>query len=955
MPAALPLVALAFHAASVIVPGTGWLVSVAQLATVATISQGVSAVVANNSKPKERGGAIRMTVDPSAPRRLQIGKGLNAGVLVDWYLSGNKNIRLHMPVYLSEGPCGTITRIYGGGRIVHDTPLVHGVKTEITEYRSGQDGDPGARLWVTYYDGRTDQEAAPDLVALDQGWTEDNRMTGCAYVLVEAQWDSDNMRAPPTLQFEGEGVKLYDRRLDTTAGGSGSHRANNPDTWEVTAGDDGANPMVAIDHLVLGRYLNGTRTFGIGQPVSEVPYNLMAHHANISDEDVPLKGGGTQKRYRASGLIFANEDHDTVIRKLATQMACTAADFGGSFGLVGMEARTPVMEIDDGDLVEGMGDFYSPKRPWTDLFSGIEGRFQDPTNLYQPVDYPRVSDEQWVMDDGSEARYATHNLEFEINSERAQRLAMLKGKMLRRQATLRGAYPMWSAELVRGDWFVRTGPRWGEDGKIFEVLDRDINTETGAVTIVANEVYPEDGAWDEELAKDPAPAPTPADGFVPRIDRPEIAATAIALTGATFAKPAVRVEWNETDDVRVADIYIECWPTSGGQKFAQTIALPSDINFAIFDNGIVDGQEYTIRARFVAKNGTYSPWSLVTTATPEAPFTVGGLELEEIIAGMNINAEEILRQSLLYSTNEAAHQALLWIGGEGVGTIASQARTAANGAASDISLLGARNGGGTAFILSIDTLNVPGAGVGASAKSLRTIRSEHDDQKAQIDFYLETVGGQYGGVTLSTNVNGYINGLRFWNDGTPDGSGFIILASEFAIIDPGNGVVAPFSPFSISSGIVRMPNVEIDTLKVDTIETNHIKVLQITEFVTSQAGSYSVPNSGAGWNSAHDVDFEKKSNGSAVRLFIQGECSVASGAEYAFGVRIYRNGVQISRQFNWYFPSLFANTFICEHTIEGGVAATDNFDIMVNMNRSGSGVGSGTVNVTDFSFEEFKR
>lgn len=955
MPAALPLIALSLHA----VEGIAWVNTLAQLATVAAVSQGVSAVVANNSKPKERGGLIKLVVDPAAPRRLQIGKGLNAGVLVDWYLSGTKNTHVHMPIYLSEGPCGRVTRIFGGGRVVHDAPLVHGVKTEITEYRSGQDGDPGPRLWVTYYDGRPTQEAAPDLVALNQGWTTANKMTGMAYVLVEAWWDSDNQRAPPSLAFENEGAKLYDRRKDTTAGGSGSHRLNDPATWEICDGDatEGANPMVAIDHIVLGRYLGGRRVFGIGQPPSDVPYELMAHHANISDEAVDKKAGGTQKRYRASGTIFANEDFDTIIRKIAQQMACTASDFGGRFGLTGMEARTPVLEIDDGDMLKGMGDIYSPKRPWTDLFSGVEGRYQDTNNLYQMIDYPRLTVDEWAEEDGSEARYYSHTLEFEIDVERAQRLALLKGKMLRRQATLRGVYPTWAAELERGDWFVRTGLRFGEDGKIFEVLDRDINTKTGAVTIVANEVYPEDSAWSEELAKDPLPSPTPGDSFVPRMEPPAIVATSIALVGTTFSKPAVRVEFAATDDPRAVFIYIELWPTSGGQKMSATIALPSDINFAVFDNGVVDGVEYTVRARFVAANGTYSNWSSTTTATPVAPFSVGGLEIDEIILGMNVNAEEILRQTLLYSANQAATEALLWIGGETVGSIASTSRTASTNVATDLGLLGVRFGMSSSFILNLDNAIVPGTG-GGIAKSLRTIRTEHDGSKAGVDFLLDSIDGKYAGITLTTNVNGHIVGLKAWNNGTPSTSGFAIVAPNFAIIDEANGLSEPRVPFSVISGVVKMPNVEIDTLKVNIIETNHLKDNSVSErLIVTDATNTAIPSNNT-YVQVGSAAYDSVNTVLELKCLVQIYRSSADGTRGRYTIQLRRGATVIETRAN---SNLFANSGsdpvdqATEFVIEGVAPGVNTWDIYVKVDNGGSGWSGWTKDFSRMSFLDIKK
>lgn len=920
------------------------------------LSAGTSAIVANNSKPKEQGNPITLQLDPSAPRRLQLGQRLNGGLLVDWYLSGTKNTKLHMPVYLSEGPCGRVLRIFGGGRVVHDTPLVHGVKQEITAYRSGQDGDPGPRLWVTYYDGRPGQEAPADLVALNQGWTTDDKLTGCAWVLVEAWWDSDNQRSPPQLTFECEGAKLYDRRKDATAGGSGSHRIDNPATWELSAGDEGANPMVAIDHFVLGRYWNGKRVFGIGQSADDVPYTNMAHHANISDEDVDKKEGGTQKRYRANGFIFANDDHDTTIKKLAAQMVCSAADLGGRFAITGIEARTPVMTIDDSDLIDGLGDSYSPKRPWSDLFSGVEGRFNDKNNLYQPIDYPRVSDAVWIAEDGNEARYATRNFEFEIDGERAQRLARLNGQALRRQGSLTGAYPIWTCELERGDWFIRTGRRWGEDGKIFEVLDRAINVESGLVTIVANEVDPDDSAWDEALARDPPTTPTPGVGSILAIEQPTIVAVAISLTGTTFAKPAVRVQWTAPTDPRVKSIYIEIWPTADQtRKTAQTVAIPNADNYAIFDQGIVDGVEYTVRARFLTAQGIPSKWSSTTTVTPVDPFVFGGLELDDIVNGINVNAEDILRQTLLLATWQAAQEALLWIDGESVGQVATESRTVAEGFAGDISLLGARNGMGTAFVLDLDTVQLPPDGLG-STKSLRTLRSEHDGHEAAVNFLLETVGTDYAGVVLSTSVDGYVTGLRFWNGGSYTTSGFVIMSPNFAIIDPANGVTSAFIPFSISGGVVRMHNVEIDTLAVDSIVTEHLQDNSVSDtLVATDSTTQTVP-SNATFVQVFSANFESVTT--TLRIDLLTQCRRNNGDRCRIETKLFRDGSLLFQRYNSSFfpnwdttPADEKNTFVISDNTPG----VHTWTVEIRILDGNGGVSGWTKSLAQAIFTEIKK
>jgi len=330
---------------------------------------GINAVVQNNSKPEQQGGLTTLTINPAEPRRLQVGKRLNAGVLVDWYVRGSKNQNLYLVIYLGEGPMGALTRVFAGGRVVYDvtapgsSAFSHGVRKTIPDFRSG-----GDRLWVTYYDGRAGQTADANLVGYGLGWTSTCVGTGCAYVIVECQWDSDNLTSPPQLAFELEGAKLYDRRLDTTAGGSGSHRIDDPSTWAVSS-----NPAVALDHYLLGRYLDSVKTFGIGLDPEDVPYDRFAALANLCDEDVTLKAGGTQNRYESHGFLFADRSYSDTIKDLCRAMNARPADFGGRVGILDGESRTPVMTLTDDDVIEDATEQYSPKRSWNDLVSEVRG------------------------------------------------------------------------------------------------------------------------------------------------------------------------------------------------------------------------------------------------------------------------------------------------------------------------------------------------------------------------------------------------------------------------------------------------------------------------------------------------------------------------------------------------------------------------------------------------------
>jgi hypothetical protein len=177
--------------------------------------------------------------------------------------------------------------------------------------------------------------------------------------------------------------------------------------------------------------------------------------------------------------------------------------------------------------------------------------------------------------------------------------------------------------------------------------------------------------------------------------------------------------------------------------------------------------------------------------------------------------------------------------------------------AQDISLLGARNGAGTAFILDVDTVLVSpsetlsqrfAALVAETEDAFAAILSEETARisgdsalASSITTLTATVGGHTGSITtlssvqaslvadvavieanwgVSVNVDGHITGINLNNDG--DTGVFAILADEFYIVDPANGLGSPTTVFGVAGGVVSMQNAYVagDLLVDGTITAN---------------------------------------------------------------------------------------------------------------------------------------
>lgn len=920
------------------------------------LAYGVNKVAANQAKQKGQGGLINLSIDSDAPRQWLVGKRAIGGNLVDWYTDGTKNTVLYMPVYLSQGPCGTVTKIWAGGQVVLDTPLVHGVKTAIPDFRS-----PGDRLWVTYYDGRPGQTADPELVALDQGWGTGNKLTGCSYMVCKYQWDSDNMRSPIALTVEHEGAKLYDRRKDGTAGGSGTHRIKDPSTWELpdyAGGEDGANVAVALDHFRQGLYLSSSSPAAIGQgrPGTEWPYDRFAAQANLCDEDVTkssVNGGGTQKRYRMSGVIAGDETYDTTILEMCKSMAARPADFMGRFGVIGPESKTPVMTIPDDDMPVGIAEPYVPKKSWSDLVTAVRGKFVDPGQLYQPNDYPMVSDDAWTAADGGDPHIVSYDFNYETDPERAQRLARIYAMIQRRQATLSGSYPLYAVELEQGDWFIRTGKRWGIDGKIFEVIQPVFDPATKTVQISSREVDPDDSAWTVDYAiAGPAPSASGPASF-PAIAAPVLTVSEYNVVGTSFTRPGIKVAWTAPTDERIKWIYVTV-QGSDGSKAMQTIAnIPATLDFVTFTEGVSDGVEYSVQAKFMSDTIS-SPYATAILITPTGAFTIAGLSAEDIVAGLDTNSLTIAQEVLNNAAWRAGNDALLWIDGDTVGSVASSALSQAQDNAQSLVLLGARNSDDTAWILNADTVSIPPGTGGGSAISLRSLRTEHDQNVADVNFLVSSTGGVYAQATLTTNVDGFVTGFKFWNGGSPTNSGFTILASSFAIVDPGNGLSGPFIPFVVSGGTVKAHNMEVDTFKAASIVTDSLQDNSVTGVLVSTLTSPNSVNSSASYETQDSFSYTKAKAGSVLRIDYVMETVGTSSPDIQFDVKVSIGGVQVAEH-HYYTRQPFTQTYANTVFVSGISAGASTILVEVKCNRSGIGASGFSVNNSSISVTEIKK
>ena len=256
--------------------------------------------------------------------------------------------------------------------------------------------DDGPRLWIETRNGTPGQTvpsfittqgvAAGEYTALEAA----NSFVGLAYVVVRYKI-SDKVwkNGRPNFRWVVRGAKCYDPRKDSTVtGGSGAHRWGQPSTYEFT---DNAR----VSHY---NYIRGVWNYaadppqlmvGPGRSAEEAPPEDVIAGANLCDEAVALKAGGTEKRYRVSAVIQANERWIDIEEHFAAAMAGQLVERAGTIGVdPGAAKSAPYPLFTDANLLKGSEFSFQGKAPRDKLVNTVVARYVEPAQLWEQATAP---------------------------------------------------------------------------------------------------------------------------------------------------------------------------------------------------------------------------------------------------------------------------------------------------------------------------------------------------------------------------------------------------------------------------------------------------------------------------------------------------------------------------------------------------------------------------------------
>jgi hypothetical protein len=478
--------------------------------------------------------------------------------------------------------------------------------------------DPILPVKVVNYLGTPDQSIA----GIADEWTVDHRGRGlcCTYVQysdmkAELQQKVFANGAPP-YRVTLRGAKVFDPRLEGT--GPGQHDPEDESTW--TWSDNAA--LVILDYL--------TRTefgvpVGFGLPFTRMNLDSFAEAADVSDQLIPKKAGGTEKRWRSCGAYELTEERKSVLSDLLD--ACAGRLTQGPDGRLGLSVGAGKVAGAD---VAGMpaaavrvtedhiiGFDFGPGVTALDRVNEVRATYVSADQSWAEVEAGIHRDQDAIDRNGLES--SAIKLRFVPAEGQAQRVA--RAGLMRGNPTLAGKITG-SLKLLDawGERWIRLVMTELDVDQIFEVTGLRFNP---ANLTVEMDLTSYDGWWDwdpgeDERDKADIPLPPP-----PVPDTPEptgvVAAIMHRQQNAQTVVATMVVSWDAPDS---ASLQAQGrWREDPAGALQMVRVEPDATSFET--PPLEDGKAYRGEVRFVGSRNTASDWvtaaPITAVADPVAP------------------------------------------------------------------------------------------------------------------------------------------------------------------------------------------------------------------------------------------------------------------------------------------------------------------------------------------------
>lgn len=774
------------------------------------------------------GTSLTVTYGGSKPREIGVGLFAVAGQELFTCAFGDGNKTLARVLLLSDFYINKVTRVLIDDEwcsLNGDNNSERGF--EVTGKHKGY-------IRIKIYDGS--QTTADNYLIKGSGgqWTANHVGFGLAYAIVYFDYDQNEMSNTPQLLFECQG-KCYDPRLDSSYGGEGSQRWEDPKTWGYSD-----NPIVQAYNYERGFYVNGQLIVGKDLSVADLPVQKWVEAMNLCDEMV-----GTEKRYR-SGMIFSAGEgvqHKDNLEPLFT--ACAGAlleSVDGDLPIVGV-TQPIVATLTEDDLIIGETLNYTPKRSSSQLVNAVHGTYNEPEKSWEAVAYPARLDAGALAADGSH-----HGTQLDFKAvfiaSQAIRLAnsALRENRYQKQYSM-VVRPLWR-KLEVGDWVRFIHSRYGT--AIFRVVSRSLTPcgKQGArnVNLSLQEVGA--GIYDDSIEipefSPNKPAQRPVFQNFP--DQFQVMANQAISEDQHRKIPVFDITWRQPTDVTVTGVEIEYWQTKVPERKLNYIVRGTQT--AVRLTGFAPRTSYTFHATVITEPARSTLWCAEVVAdSKDEDYDTDQIlqDVAELNKWLTYDRRSIREENELigliaadatsggYELSRSIKRELTVSLGKARADFTEQITVAiskTSALAAKLETLEAEVNGNIATAFNeikaqVDTIN---GKVTANAQQLSFLNAQVDKVSSSITIKSEvssTASDGWARYGVSVKVGDTTN----WSTGAwyvdvqtaTRESRFVVLVDRFLIADPNQS----FQPFSFANGQLRSNAADIGTVTAGELNINN--------------------------------------------------------------------------------------------------------------------------------------
>jgi hypothetical protein len=525
--------------------------------------------------------------------------------------SGADNQYLYVAGVLCEGGGAGITAIdevYVDDKLVtFDGALsdgtIRGVSSGDTNFYKGGE----SLISIQGFFG-LDNQSASSLLDETTNWTSDHKLSGLAYVALRFKWNQDAFNGLPEVRITVRGKKIYDPRLDSTKGGSGSHRQDTASTWAYSANSS----LVLLDYLRNSRYGKG-----LPNDAFETNYDSFKTSANTCDTQVTPYSGATSdiNLFETNAVIDSEKKVLENVRELLVPMRAIFNYTQGKYKVIIEGTGSSQLLLTKDNVVSEVklqGENKSEK------YNRVIGTFTNPEKDYQSdtVSYPPFDDSAldpadqhatMLSDDNNTLLERSFDMLQVTSPYQAEEICENILKRSRNNLKAEVTVTSEALNLSIGDIVTATYDTAGFSAKPFRVMSLAINSDS-TVTLGLEEHQDNFYTWEEK-----GEAPTIADTVLPNPF--SVSAPSSVTLGDQL------IQYSDGVVITALDVTIGASPDNFVDYYQVEYKLSTDSTYQVSGQvkglnhrilNVIDGLIYNVRVKAFNTLGVQSSYTSAT-------------------------------------------------------------------------------------------------------------------------------------------------------------------------------------------------------------------------------------------------------------------------------------------------------------------------------------------------------